>query len=68
MEVIYEKDWMQIFNNDEQYIIRYNSGDLMNSMRDISVTKADALKAQESDQMAYEIILKYQNLEQFPEG
>lgn len=66
MEIINKKDWMQIFKNDDQYIIRYNSGDLINSIKDIVVSKADAQKAGESDQAAYEVILKYQNLDQFP--
>jgi len=62
MEIVYKNDWMQIIKKGEQYIIRYNSGDLINSIREIKVLKADALKAQKSEQSAYEVILKYQNL------
>ena len=63
MEIVYKNDWMQIIKKGEQYIIQYNSGDLINSIREIEVSKADALKAQKSEQSAYEVILKYQNLE-----
>lgn len=63
MEIVYKNDWMQIIKKDEQYIIQYNSGDLINSIREIKVSKDDALKAQKSEQNAYEVILKYQNLE-----
>lgn len=63
MEMVYKNDWMQIIKKGEQYIIQYNSGDLINSIREIEVSKDDALKAQKSEQNAYEVILKYQNLE-----
>ncbi len=63
MEIVYKNDWMQIIKKYEQYIIRYNSGDLINSIREIKVSEADALKAQKNEQSAYEVILKYQNLE-----
>ncbi len=63
MEIVYKNDWMQIIKKGEQYIIQYNSGDLINSIREIEVSKDDALKAQKSEQNAYEVILKYQNLE-----
>ncbi len=61
MVIVFENDWMQIISKGKEYIIRYNSGDLINSIEEIEVTKADAEKAQESDQSASEIILKYQN-------
>ena len=61
MEIVYENDWMEIVKKGDQYIIRYNSGDLTNSISEAVVSKADAEKAQESDESAYEIILKYQN-------
>ena len=63
MEIVYKNDWMQITKKGEQYIIQYNSGDLINSIREIKVSKADALEAQKNEQSAYEVILKYQNLE-----
>ena len=63
MEIVYKNEWMQIIKKGEQYIIQYNSGDLINSIREIEVSKDDALKAQKSEQNAYEVILKYQNLE-----
>ena len=63
MEMVYKNDWMQIIKKGEQNIIQYNSGDLINSIREIKVSKDDALKAQKSEQNAYEVILKYQNLE-----
>ena len=63
MVIVYKNDWMQIIKKGEQYIIQYNSGDLINSIREIEVSKDDALKAQKSEQNAYEVILKYQNLE-----
>lgn len=64
MEIVFQSDWMQVIKKGEKYSIQYNSGDLINSINEIEVTKLDAMKAQESDQSAYEIILKYQNLQQ----
>lgn len=64
METVYKNDWMQIFKKGEQYIIQYNSGDLINSVKEIEVSKSDAIKAKESDQSAYEVIIKYQNLQE----
>ena len=63
MEIIYKSDWMQVVKRGEQYSIQYNSGDLINSVNEIEVSKQDALKAQEGDQSAYEIIIRYQNLQ-----
>ena len=66
MEMVYKNDWMQIIKESEQYIIQYNSGDLINSIEEIAVSESDAVKAQENEQSAYEIIIKYQNLQNFP--
>lgn len=66
MEIIYKNDWMQIKRKNERYIIQYNTGDLANSINEIEVSKADADRAQESGKCAYEVILKYQNLQHFP--
>ena len=60
MEIIFQNDWMQILQDNSKYIIQYNSGDLINSIREVEVSKADAEKAQTSDQNAYEVIIKYQ--------
>lgn len=53
---------MQIMKEGEQYIIQYNSGDLTNSIEKIEVSKSDATRAQESEQSAYKVIIKYQNI------
>lgn len=45
----------------KQYINKYNSGDLINSLCEIKVLEQDAVKAQQSEQNAFEVILKYQS-------
>ena len=62
MQRIFENDWMMIVKQDDKYMIQYNSGDLTNSTQEIVVTEIDALKAQESPESAYDVIIKYQNL------
>ena len=61
MEMIFKNDWMQIMIEDGEYLIDYNSGDLINSKQRIHVIKSDAIKAQLSEKDAYEVILKYEN-------
>jgi hypothetical protein len=68
MGILYKNDWMLILEEDEKYSIRYNSGDLVNSIKEIVVSKSDAIKAQKSDQNAYEVIIKYQNLQNHTNG
>jgi len=62
---IFENDWMRIIKQDDKYVIQYNSGDLTNSTQEIVVSEIDALKIQESPESAYDVIIKYQNLELF---
>ena len=42
-------------------MIKYNSGDLVDSIQEVKVSEADSHKAQKSDQDAYDVIIKYQN-------
>ena len=63
MEVIYENDWMRILKIGTEYLIKYNSGDLVDSIQEVKVSEADSHKAQKSDQDAYDVIIKYQNKE-----
>jgi len=63
MEMIFKNDWIKIIKNLDSYIIQYNSGDLTNSVKEVAVSRQDAEIAQESEQSAYEVILKYQNIE-----
>jgi|GEM_PF-2779528 len=63
MEIVFQNDWMKIIKNLDVYIIQYNSGDLTNSVKEVVVSRQEAEIAQESEQSAYDLILKYQNLE-----
>jgi len=62
---MFENDWMRIVMQDDNYVIQYNSGDLANSTQEIVVSEIDALKVQESPESAYDVIIRYQNLELF---
>jgi len=63
MEILFENDWMKIIKQDDNYIIQYNSGDLIDSTQEIIVSETDAIKAQESSHSAYEVVIKYQNMQ-----
>ena len=67
MITIYRNYWLEIFKDDERYVIRYNSGDHFDSIREIEVTEEDAMRAQEGDEAAYWVITHYKNVEQFGE-
>ena len=58
---------MRIIKKDDRYVIQYNSGDITNSTQEIIVSEIDALKAQESPESAYDVIIRHQNLELFGE-
>lgn len=63
MEIIFENYWMRISRTRDKYNIKYNSGDLMDSVREIEVSEEDALLAKQSDKDANSVIIKYQNIE-----
>lgn len=63
MMIIFKNDWMKLMRIEDKYILQYNSGDLINSIKEIEISELDATKAQKDDQSAYEVIIKYQNLE-----
>ncbi len=68
MEKIFDDYGIEIFNNEEEYIIRYESGEIACVPEDIKVSKADAEKAQLSAESAYDVVLKYQNMNMFSEN
>ena len=65
MYKIFEDFGIQIFSENGKYFIEFDSGELVSKMVEIEVSKEDAEKAQESEQSAYEVIIKYQNIEMF---
>lgn len=67
MTIIYKNGWMEIFECDGKYFIRYDSGDHFGRIRELEVTKEDALRAQEGDEAAYWVLTHYENVEQFGE-
>ena len=62
MGILFENDWTEIVEEMGQYFIRYNSGDLVNSKKEILVSKEDANLAQKSEKDETDVIIKYQNL------
>ena len=67
MNTIFKNDWMEIYTCNNAYFIKYNSGDLINSIREIEVSEEDAKRAQESGEAAYHIILHYDNIAMYGE-
>lgn len=67
MITIYKNYWMEIFKDRAMYIIRYNTGDHFNRTKERIVTEEEAMRAQESDDAAMEILDKYDNIELFGE-
>ena len=63
MEMLFKNDWLQINKENNSYKIIYNSGDHINSVKEIEVSGEDALLAQRSDSDAENVIIKYQNIE-----
>jgi len=62
MEILFKNDWLQIGKENDSYEISYNSGDHINSIQKIEVSKEDAMLAQQSDRDAENVIIKYQNI------
>ena len=63
MDIIFEDTWIKIGIVDGKHCIRYNSGDLTNSIKEVFVSEEDAGIAQRSSQDAMNVINKYYNLE-----
>jgi hypothetical protein len=63
MKRIFENAWMRIEEDGGQHCLKYNSGDLTNSQKEIFISEEDALIAQQSNLAAENIIHKYFNLE-----
>jgi len=63
MEIIFENYWMKIRKAENKYSIQYNSGDLIDSTREIDISEEDAIIAQQSEKDAYNVIIKHQNIE-----
>ncbi len=67
MKTIYKNDWLEILEHEGTYTIRYDSGDIGGKIRETEVTEEEAMRAQESDNAAYWVIIHHQNIEEFGE-
>ncbi len=67
MNTIYKNDWLEIFENEGTYTIRYDSGDIGGTVIERAITQEEAIRAQESAEAITEILNKYDNIELFGE-
>ncbi len=65
--LIYKDDSMEIFEHNGIYTIRYDSGDHFGTIREIEVTEEEAMRAQESEDAAYWVIIHRRNIERLGE-
>ena len=65
MEVIFESSWMKIEKQDNEFKLIYDTGDHIGTIDEIIISKAEAIQAQQSDDAAYQVIIKYQNERMF---
>jgi hypothetical protein len=56
-EKLFEKFGIVIFKTDEQYFIRYDSGEAVAKLVEDEISEMEAKKAQLSERDAYEVLL-----------
>ena len=49
---------IEIFRRSDRYVLRYDAGELVVQMREIDLSAEDAMLAAQSEQSAYEVILR----------
>jgi hypothetical protein len=63
LKKIFEDYGIEIFADGDKRHIRYDDGGIVAHFNVIEVSEEDALLAQQSDEDAYNVIIKYQNIE-----
>ena len=61
MQKIMEDEGIELYNNDGQYYLRYDSGELMIKMKNLRISQEEAKTVVENPDCAYNIILAYQD-------
>jgi hypothetical protein len=56
-EIIFSDFGIQIIQRDSKFYIRYDAGEIVIQMREDEITKEETIKAQKSEQDAYEVLL-----------
>ncbi len=67
MITIFKNGYMEILKDESRYVIRYDSGDIGGTIREVEVTEEEAIRAQESDDAAYWVIIHHRNIERLGE-
>ena len=67
MTSIYKNDWLEIFEHDGAYMIRYDSGDIGGTLIERIITKEEAIRMQESVEAADMVIWHHKNIERLGE-
>ena len=60
-EIIFSDFGIEILKRSERLYLSYDAGELIVNMKEIEITKEECIKAQKSEDDAYEVILNHQN-------
>jgi hypothetical protein len=60
-ELVYSGNGVEIFRHGAKLYVRYDEGHFVPEMREGEITAQEALRAQESEQGAYEVLVAVQN-------
>lgn len=63
MKKIFEDFGIEVYTDGEKKYIRYDDGEIAAHYTIVEVSDNDAIQAQLSDKDAYNVIIKYQNIE-----
>ena len=61
LEKIFSNYNIDIFKDNGQFVLRYDSGGIVTKLTDIVISENEAKIAQRSSEDAYNIVIKYQN-------
>lgn len=64
MEVIFQGYNIEISKDGEKYFLTFDEGRFAIKLRTIEITKEEAMKAQESVEGSYQVVIDFQNREQ----
>jgi hypothetical protein len=63
MEIILEDEGIQLIKKGNKYYLKFDEGELMFKIRELEITEEEAKKITENSDIAYDVIISYQEKE-----
>ncbi len=67
MELIFSGYGVEIHKQEERYFLTFDAGEIVDEYKTFEISQEEAVRAQQSGEDAYRIIIHHQNVELFGE-